>query len=329
MIPERVPSVPTSKELIEKAFKATKRVQDFYMPRFLDKVKSVSVEKVKVMEAASGKTLGKISSGFPRLEDMDAFEKNLFLVLTDAREYERSLDRIIWGKRKIEEIASLSIRSIKRAANIEGVSKARSSFYGRFSSIIEDLSGALNVIRESRFVLRKIPAINREEKVILIAGFPNVGKSSLISRLTNLRPEIAEYPFTTKGINVGIMVTDAGRYQVLDVPGLLNRRNHNEIERIALAALNNIGDLIVCLTDPSGQCGYSISDQRKLCSSLRALGKNLLEVENKLDIVDSGSRNMKISCKTGEGIDVLKSKMEEMLNEGKDKGSGVFQRDSA
>jgi len=329
VIPERIPSVPTSGDIIEKAFKATKSVQDFYMPRFLDKVKGVSIEKVKAMESVARRTFSRIFQGFPKIEDMDNFERSLFAVLADVREYERALKSVAWGRKKIEEIATLYIRDIKRAGDISTVSKARSSFYGRFSSIVEDLDGCLSFLREARISLKKIPAINREEKVILIAGFPNVGKSSLVSKLTNLKPEIAEYPFTTKNADVGILIMNSERYQVLDIPGLLNRKNHNSIEKIALAALDNIGDLIVCLTDPSEQCGYAISEQRKLCSSLKLSGKRVIEVENKLDIVDSGSSNVKISCKDGRGIEDLKKLMEDVLNEGKDKSTGMLQRDSA
>ncbi|MEM0127531.1 MAG: GTPase [Thermoplasmatales archaeon] len=329
MIPEKLPAVPVSSDIIDRSFKATKNIQDFYMPRFLDKIKAVSIEKIKAMENVSFRALSKVTSGFPGLDDMDQFERNLFFVLADAREYDRALGRIRWSENKIREIATSSIRNIKKGRSVDEISRARSAFYGRFSSIVEDLEDSFSVIREARTALKKIPGINREERVVVIAGFPNVGKSSLISMLTNLKPEIAAYPFTTKEINVGILVLGSNRYQILDVPGLLNRKNHNSIERVALAALNTLGDLIICLTDPSEGCGYSLEEQRKLCKSLKRGEKKVIEVENKLDIVNSGSNNLKISCKSGEGIEDLKKKMEEALNEGKDKGVGLLQRDSA
>ncbi|MEM3206380.1 MAG: GTPase [Thermoplasmatales archaeon] len=329
MIPEKLPTVPTSKEIIERSFKATKNVQNFFSPKLIDKIKNVSVEKIKAMESVSIRALSRITTGFPKIEDLDEFERNLFSLLTDIYAYNRAIGRVRWGEKKIAEIATLSIRGIKKGRTNEEISRARSSFYGRFSSILEGLEDSLLVIRNARSALKKIPFINKDEKVIIIAGFPNVGKSSLVSRLTNLRPEIAVYPFTTKEINVGIYETENNRYQVLDVPGLLNRKNHNSIEKIALVALKTLGDLIICLTDPSEECGYSIDEQRKFCRSLEKSGKKVIEVENKLDIFNSGSDKLKISCVSGEGLEEFKRIMEDALNEGKDKSSGLFQRDSA
>jgi nucleolar GTP-binding protein len=246
--------------------------------------------------------------------------------MVNGREYERSLNNLRWARTKITELATNSIRGIKKAPNMTVIARFRSSFYGRFSSIIEDMDESLSFLREAREALKKVPQVSREMKIIIIAGFPNVGKSSLISKLTNLKPEIADYPFTTKSINVGMMKMGTSIYEVLDVPGLLNRKNHNTIERVALAAIENIGNLVVCMMDPSEECGYRLEEQQKLCDSLKGLGKNVIIVENKIDVEKTDSDNIKISCATGEGIEELKKKMEENIRERKDKGNSVFQR---
>lgn len=326
MIPERIPTVPDSKEIIERSFKGVNKVQNIYLPSFLNKLKSVSIQKIKLMEATAKKALGRVYDGFPKFDDLDRFERDVLFIMVNGREYERSLNNLKWARTKITELATNSIRGIKKAPNMTVIARFRSSFYGRFSSIIEDMDESLSFLREAREALKKVPQVSREMKIIIIAGFPNVGKSSLISKLTNLTPEIADYPFTTKSINVGMMKMGASIYEVLDVPGLLNRKNHNTIERVALAAIENIGNLVVCMMDPTEECGYRLEEQQKLCDSLKDLGKNVLIVENKIDVEKTDSDNIKISCETGEGIEELKKKMEENIRERKDKGNSVFQR---
>ena len=83
---------------------------------------------------------------------------------------------------------------------------------------------------------RQAPAFSQtgqktEEKTVLLElktiadvgliGFPNVGKSTLLSMLTNARPKIANYHFTTLAPNIGVCSANSERFVIADIPGLI------------------------------------------------------------------------------------------------------------
>ena len=150
--------------------------------------------------------------------------------------YRKSLGAIQWGAERVRSIAGETQRKILRLRDIDGFHQARRAAYGRFSSIIDQISPEIDWLGEARDTLRKLPSIDSSEPCIVVAGSPNVGKSALISSLSSGEPEIASYPFTTKQLHLGHFIHRRRKYQMVDTPGLLDRpmseRNNIEMQAI-------------------------------------------------------------------------------------------------
>jgi GTPase len=165
-----------------------------------------------------------------------------------------------------------------------------------------------------------------------LLGKPNVGKSTLISRLSAARPKIADYPFTTLIPCLGVVAVDADQSYVLaDIPGLiegagqgagLGHRFLKHVERCRiLLHLLSASDV-----DPE----FPLKNYERINTELEVfdpvlIQKKQLVVVNKLDMPDAGEALacvrralpeqdvMGISALTGEGLPELKYKLYDML----------------
>jgi nucleolar GTP-binding protein len=197
--------------------------------------------------------------------------------------------------------------------------QVRKEAFGRMASVISSIKKDLLYLNEARNKLRKLPDV-REEPTIVVAGYPNVGKSSFVAAVTDARPEVASYPFTTKGVTIGHFMRGYNRYQVIDTPGLLDRpmSDRNEVEMQAITALKYLDAVVIFILDPSETCGYEISQQVKLLDDVRDnFGLPVLVAANKSDLCESSTVKVDIEMSTlsGVGIDEALSLLLKRLEE--------------
>jgi len=110
-----------------------------------------------------------------------------------------------------------------------------------------------------------------------IVGFPNAGKSTLISRISSARPKIAAYPFTTLQPNLGVVDLGEFRtYVVADIPGLIEGAHHGQ--GLGMKFLRHIERtrVLIHLVDVSEMSGRDpVSDLDVVNAELRAFGEGL------------------------------------------------------
>lgn len=170
-----------------------------------------------------------------------------------------------------------------------------------------------------------------------LVGFPNAGKSTLISRMSAAKPKIANYPFTTLEPNLGVVKVDAGRsFVVADVPGLvqgaaegagLGHRFLRHVERCRV---------LVHLVDIAGVDGRDpLEDVAQINDELARYApalaeKPMLLIANKMDLLSSEEGEaalarlaeaypevplLSLSAATSEGVQVLIYRLADLLDE--------------
>lgn len=170
-----------------------------------------------------------------------------------------------------------------------------------------------------------------------LIGFPNVGKSSILSRISAAKPKIANYHFTTLSPNLGVVAVREGQgFLAADIPGLIEGASDGA--GLGHAFLRHVDRcrLLLHVVDISGQDGREPADDiDKIDTELERYSPELstrpqIIIANKIDSADLDSEQVKrfkehcrelgrevvyVSAVTGEGLDELVSVASEKLRD--------------
>jgi nucleolar GTP-binding protein len=305
----KIPTVLSSEELMDKSFhrasKISKKGSDA-----LDGKKKTALAKVTASGDIVVTTLDGYVKRFPRMEKEDDFLPELVDLVIGIDAYKKSLGAVNWASKRADKLKDETLRDIRRSKDVNVIEGAKSGFYGRLSSYLRQIDGDLLFLQDAKNKFRDLPAVDPNVPTVVVAGFPNVGKSSLVKELSTAAPQVAPYPFTTRGIIIGHIEDDWRKFQVIDTPGLLDREfeKRNDIEKQAVLALRYLTDLMVFILDPSETCGYSMEKQLALLDAVKKgfAGVPLIVAESKSDLLDTGSDNIRFSVETGDGMSGLR-----------------------
>lgn len=279
----------SGKELFEKAVDACKRRPP---PPKVDKLRQYQVDSLRCIEKAY-KTidahLGDVVWKSPFLRDLHPLFYELLLLSIDEKVYKECLARINSSRKILRKIYLESRKGLKVAGTRYEIMKIRRSYFGRTLSVLKSLDFCLKKIREFQETFLRLPELDVELPTIVIAGAPNVGKSTLLRALTNAKPKVSPYPFTTKELNLGMLNLKNYKVQLVDTPGLLDTplSQKNKIERQAVLAIRHVAKVIIYVVDPTETCGFTLEFQKKVFDEISANFPNLrcIMVINKIDAV--------------------------------------------
>lgn len=282
--------VPSGPALVDNVLSKTQRKTPTVVHRgySIGRIRDFYMRKIKFSQQMFHDKLSQILTDFPNFDDLHPFYADLLNVLYSRDHYKLALGQLATARSLIDGIARDYVRLIKYADSLYRCKCLKRAALGRMCTLISRHKKNLEFLEQVRQHLARLPSIDPATRTLLIAGFPNVGKSSFINKITRADVEVQPYAFTTKSLFVGHCDYNYLRWQVIDTPGILDHEleARNIIELQSITALAHLRACVLFFIDPSEQCGYSLAKQHSLFKSIMPLfaNKPVIVVANKTDL---------------------------------------------
>jgi len=323
---KKIQPVPTSSDFVDIVLSKTQRKTPTVIHKNynIGRIRQFYMRKVKFTQDSFDEKFKLILDEFPKLDDIHPFYADLMNVLYDKDHYKLALGQVNTARHLIDQVAKDYCRLLKFGDSLYRCKQLKKAALGRMATVMKRQKDSLAYLEQVRQHLARLPSIDPNTRTLLICGYPNVGKSSFINKVTRADVDVQPYAFTTKSLFVGHMDYKYLRWQVIDTPGILDHplEERNTIEMQSITAMAHLRSCIMFFMDLSEQCGYSVADQVKLFHSIKPLfaNKPTMLVINKIDqvkpedlpeeqqqmlkdIVDSdGVTMVTMSCYLDEGV---------------------------
>nr|AQS22572.1 putative nucleolar GTP-binding protein 1 [Pseudodiaptomus poplesia] len=221
---KKIAVVPNSKDFTDIVLSKTQRKTPTVIHRHykISRIRSFYMRKVKFTQSNFSEKLSQILSEFPKLEDVHPFYADLINVLYDKDHYKLALGQINTARHLVDNVAKDYVRLLKFGDSLYRCKQLKKATLGRMATIMKRQNQSLQYLEQVRQHLSRLPTIDPNTRTLLITGFPNVGKSSFINKITRADVEVQPYAFTTKSLYVGHTDYKYLRWQVVDTPGILD-----------------------------------------------------------------------------------------------------------
>ena len=287
---KNIPIIPKVSDLIDTILSRTQsKTPTVTHPGYkITRIRKFYMRKVRFTEDTITEKLEAITKNFPKLDDIHPFYADMINILYDKDHYKLALGTVNTAKNICQKIATDYVKLLKYGDSLYRCKQLKVAALGRMMTTLKKLGASFNYLEEVRKHLSRFPSIDPTERTLILSGFPNVGKSSFMNKITYADSEVQAYHFTTQSLFVGHTYYKNIRWQVIDTPGILDRalEQRNIIEMQTITALAHLDACILYFIDVSENCGYSIAQQVSLFDSIRPLFKNkpLVIIANKTDL---------------------------------------------
>ena len=216
-------AVPTGKEFVDIVLTRTQRKTPTVVhPGFhIQRIRQFYMRKVKFTCETFHDKLTRIITDFPRLDDIHPFYADLCNVLYDRDHYKLALGQLSTARSLIDTISKDYVRMLKYGDSLYRCKQLKRAALGRMCTLMKKMGSSLGYLEEVRKHLSRLPSIDPNTRTLIICGYPNVGKSSFMNKVTRANVDVQPYAFTTKSLFVGHMDFEYLKWQVIDTPGIL------------------------------------------------------------------------------------------------------------
>ena len=316
-----IPTIPTPEEILDKGFSRGKKAAALMRSQKIPKhAKGRKIEERRVITSCQviKDKLKSILDAVPDIEELHPFYQDYIDITVGVDDMKQALGALNWAYGILTQLEKDYGARIRRSPSEKATSLQKQA-YGRISSVVYKIEKDLDFLDFAKAKLRNMPTIDFEATTIVIAGFPNVGKSTLLRQITGAEPQVANYPFTTKGIQIGHTERHWKSIQIIDTPGLLDRPvlEMNNIEMNAIVALEHLADAILFIFDASETCGFHLENQYNLLKQIEKIFGEIpvIYLFNKMDLIedreylneyiDNPDNAIFISAIEGEGLEEI------------------------
>jgi len=328
---KKIQPVPKSNDFIDIVLTRTQRKTPTVVhPGYqISRIREFYMRKCKFTQQTFNEKLSQIINDFPRLDEIHPFYADLINILYDKDHYKLALGQLNTCRHLIEQLCKDYVRMLKYGDSLYRCKQVKRACLGRMCTLLKKHKASLAYLEEVRKHLSRLPSIDPNTRTLILCGYPNVGKSSFMNKLTRANVDVQPYAFTTKSLFVGHMDYKYLRWQVLDTPGILDQplEQRNTIEMQAITALAHLNCCVIYFMDLSQQCGFTIEQQASLFENIKPLfsTKPLFIVANKTDITkmddldaedrkvvddlveSSGAKLLQMSALTEDGVTAVKT----------------------
>ncbi|CAN0900427.1 GTP-binding protein 4 [Linum grandiflorum] len=303
---QKLPMVMPSVDILASAVRKAKRVQPTKgIANIAKRERNRGAKRLDALMKELAAPLKAYIENFPKRKYLHPYERSLVELTLGDGVYEEVLRNVNALKKKVvvvgKEHASLCAQTQTKREAEERLKEGLEKIEDVFTSDGKAVDDLMNIAK----TLRAMPVVDLETPTLCLVGAPNVGKSSLVRTLSTGKPEICNYPFTTRGILMGHIALNFQHFQVTDTPGLLKRSDddRNNLEKLTLAVLSHLPTAVLYVHDLTGECGISPSNQFVIYKEIKERFRDhlWLDVVSKCDLLQ-GSPVLYITDDVDDGV---------------------------